>query len=592
MKKLNLLFSTLLFCFIFAGCSDQDDSSNNQNQQNDVKFAENFGATVSRNFIGQIVDVNNSPISNVTIAIGTSTVQTDSNGVFIINDASVREKFAYITAKKSGFIDGSRSLVPTSGTNHVKIMMLPQDALQTISSGTTSEVSIYSGTKVVFDGAFQDENGVSYSGAVSVSMFHLTPSEPTISELMPGMLYAQDLSGQQKTLETFGMMNVELRGSNGQKLQIASGHTAQITIRIDDAQMASAPSSMPLWHFDDSLGYWKEEGSVTKQGNYYVGTVTHFSWWNCDAPFSTVTLSMNIVNTANQPLANIRVELVSSNSPYPRTGYSNTQGQVNGLIPANQVLIMTIYSVDICGDTPISTSTIGPFSTDTTLPTIVIDNPQVTSTVVQGTLLKCDNSNVTNGYVLLHYGNQFYPSPVTNGAFSLTMIYCPSNPNFTLQGFNFNDLQTTSTINYTFTSPITNIGTLSTCNSITEFISYQLDSNPLNYIITGITANAGQNQGTTGAGLTISGYGSTTSGQGIYIWGNTNVPGLYTTAQFSIEGSQVGYVGIQSINTIGFNLSQFGAVNEYIDLTFSGTYQDSVGATHTIVGVAHVLRDN
>ncbi|MCG2611443.1 hypothetical protein LZZ90_07980 [Flavobacterium sp. SM15] len=212
----------------------------------------------------------------MSVKIGTNTVQTDANGVFIINGADVYENFAYIITKKSGYIDGSRALIPTDGKNKVKIMMITNVPVQTVQSGTTSEVTLPNGTKVNFDGAFQDENGNAYSGTVQVFMYHLESSNGNLSSLMPGMLYAQDKDGNEKILETYGMMNVELKGASGQKLQIANGHTAQITMDIDDAQLSNAPTTIPLWHFDEVNGYWKEEGSAQKVGSNYVGRVSHF----------------------------------------------------------------------------------------------------------------------------------------------------------------------------------------------------------------------------------------------------------------------------------------------------------------------------
>ena len=77
-----------------------------------------------------------------------------------------------------------------------------------------------------------------------------------------------------------------------------------------------------------------------------------------------------------------------------------------------------------------------------------------------------------------------------------------------------------------------------------------------------------------------------------YIWGNTSIPGTYFTPTFQIEGSGVGYIGSSTVNTIQFILNQFGPVGGYIDMTFSGTYQDANNQSHTLTGVAHVIRDN
>jgi hypothetical protein len=234
----------LLVAFAFVNCEPSDINANSNHN-----FSENFGNVIYRTFIGQVVDTDNHPLQYVNVKIGNTTVLTDANGVFIINNAQVYKKFAYVSAKKTGYLDGSRSVVPTLGQNNIKIMLLTDTPLQTVQSGITSEVSLSSGTKINLDGAFVDENGAAYSGDVRVSMFHLTPSDENLDSLMPGMLYAQNSNGDEAMLETFGMLNVELRGSAGQKLNIATGHTASITIKIDNSQLAMAPNSNSIVAF-------------------------------------------------------------------------------------------------------------------------------------------------------------------------------------------------------------------------------------------------------------------------------------------------------------------------------------------------------
>lgn len=587
MKKIHSLLCLLLTLVILFGCEPNE---NNSSGQNDDAFAQNFGNAVARDFIGQVLDIDNNPIQGVSVKIGSSTAQTDVNGVFIINNANVYKKFAYITAKKVGYLDGSRSMVPTTGKNNVKIMLLPNAPLETIQAGVVSEVSIYSGTKVKFQGGFQDENGADYSGPVQVSMFHLTPTDENIDKLMPGMLYAQTSTNQEAVLETFGMLNVELRGSTGQKLNIKEGQTAEITMRIDDSQIATAPSSIPLWHFDEEKGYWKQDGVATKVGNKYVGEVTHFSWWNCDVQFPTVTLTLTVVDSNGNGISNVGVGLLANGNTWPAMGYTNEDGQVSGLIPANQTLTLNVYaSYYTCGaNNIVYTTSIGPFSANTTLPTITINNSSTTlSSNVVGTLVKCNNTNVTNGYVILNrYGN-YSLSTVTNGAFSFNEIYCPNDTAFTLKGFDVENLQQTDSISYNFTAPITTIGNLQACTAIDEFISYKIDNDPTVFILENFYG--GVNQGGIPAGMSVYGQGST---GGISVWGTTAVPGIYSTSQFSIEGGGIGFIGPNTINTIQFNLSQFGAIGDYIDMTFSGTYQDPNGGNHTLTGVVHVIRDN
>ncbi len=50
---------------------------------------------------------------------------------------------------------------------------------------------------------------------------------------------------------------------------------------------------MPAWWFDLDAGHWREEGTGTIQPSQtqpgklaWVVQVNHFTWWNCDAPWT------------------------------------------------------------------------------------------------------------------------------------------------------------------------------------------------------------------------------------------------------------------------------------------------------------------
>lgn len=574
MKKIYSLLTIFIIAFIGISCDNNDDDDTNNNPSGD--FIENFGNSTAKDFMGQVVDENNNPIENVTIRIGNSTAMTDQNGVFIINNASVYEKFAYIKAEKAGYINGSRSVLPTNGLNQVKIRMIVNTPIATINSGQNSEVDLPNGTKVTFDGAFKNENGMAYTGAVSVSMYHLEASNSNISEIMPGMLLAEAEDGSAKVLETFGMLNVELTGSSGEKLQIADGHNAQISMKIDMEQSGNASSSIPLWHFDEENGYWKEDGVATKQGDYYVGNVSHFSWWNCDAPFPVVNLCISLVNDNNEPLSGVQVDLSFAGQTYPRSGVSNGDGEICGLVPANETITLEI--LDTCGNV-VYTSTIGPFSVNTVLPAIVVPSGSVTQSLVQGTLVTCNNQNITNGYVILNSGNETIVQTVTNGVFSFNTLVCSANDSFTLQGFDYDTLQTTGIINYMFNVPITTIGNLQACTTVSEFISYQIDNEPVDYFISNLSAEYSPN------GL----YIYIPQNDDIYLGTNDNVLGIKN--QFYVGGLEVGYI-TQSNVGFTFILNSFGAVGDYIDITFYGNYIGPAGNPHYISGVVHVIRDN
>jgi uncharacterized protein (TIGR02145 family) len=476
-RALHIL--VILVVFTLVNCSSNDDKSNAGNPNEN--FTENFGSVANRDFIGQVINENNQPIEGVEVKVGSVTKYTDAKGIFVIKNASVYEKFAYITAKKSGFINGSRTVVPNSGSTTIKIMMLSATVVATISSGTPNEVSLINGTKVSFDGNFKTQTGAAYSGSVKVLLHHLDPSDPTTTDRMPGSLMAQDSGGSQRILETYGMLNVELQDASGNKLQIVN--PTSIEMPISTSQLATAPTTIPFWYFDETLGYWKEEGSATKVGNKYVGTVNHFSWWNCDAPFSTISLGMNVVNTNEVPIAGVRVELVMNTEGGSMTapGYTNAAGQVFGLVPANQTLTMNIFSTNpACLDQIIYTQQIGPFSSNTILPLVVVPASALNTTIVQGTLTNCDNAPITNGYVWLQSAGQFLYTQVTDGSFSFTVLSCSSAAtSFTLEGLDFDNSKSTSLQTGTLNNQTLALGVLQACETSNNIIGalYDIDQN-------------------------------------------------------------------------------------------------------------------
>ena len=346
MKKNKLFILVLLLStFVFTSC---DKNSDDNSSTSETAF--NFGTPTFRNFSGTIISEDNTPLGNVVVKLGNRVVTTNANGQFTINNASVKENFAYLTATKSGFLNGSRTLVPHEGVNNVVIKLLTENVIATISTGVVSPVMLPNGTKVVFDGAFKNVDGSAYNGSVAVSMYHLDPHDAAVFDKMPGTLFAQNADGNMRGLQTFGMVNVELKGSNGQKLQIANGHKAIMTMPITATQVGSAKSTIPLWHFDDVKGYWVEEGFSTRVGNNYVGEVSHFSWWNNDDAYTPQILNVIAVDNFGVPLNGIRVTLTrkagSTGDVLFDLGTTNANGTLTALVPLVEDLTFRAYLTD------------------------------------------------------------------------------------------------------------------------------------------------------------------------------------------------------------------------------------------------------
>jgi hypothetical protein len=592
MRKFYPLLLLLLLLFSCKNETYLDIDDNNSTPASNF----NFGSSAQRNFQGVVLDTGGNPVNGATVTIGASTVTTNLKGFFTFKNASVKENFAHVKVTKSGYVNASRVLVPTNGMNRVNIMMIPVTTTSTVSAGSTSTVSLPNGTKVKFDGSFKDTSGNAYSGNVNVAVFHLAPSNQYLNELMPGSLLATNSGGNARVMETFGMLHVQLTGSSGQNLQIANGHTAEITVPVDASQTSTSPSTIPLWSYDENTGMWNEDGSATKVGNAYVGTVSHFSWWNCDAQFEQAILKVTVKNPAGQALPNIKVALKRSSQTYETYGVTDNMGMISGIVPSGEVLILKIY--DICNNV-IYSANVGPFATGstTTLPDITITTTASTTYTIQGNLKTCANTDVTDGYVSLRPAVptnyfQYVNVPVSStGAFVMTTYSCTANPQFVLEGFDVANLQTTNDIPFTATSTVTNFNNLSVCNSVMEFISYKIDSQPITYIVgsinaqwTGLTSstpNYPAKQLKIGSVLPAGPYFSMTQNNML------GVAASFTTDyMFELSGAVI----TPSNGNLVINIATFGAVGDYIDFTVNGTFTNTSGS-HTITATGHVKRD-
>jgi len=581
--KFVLLISLVLFA---TSCNKDDSPSNPQNQDPDpIAFAQNFGSDISRTFLGTVLDTNNNPIENVTISIGSSIAMTDANGVFIINNASVNQRFGYIKAKKIGFIHASRAVIPSEGTNKVRITMLAETSAGTTSSGTQETISLQNGASVALEGDYIKPDGSSYSGSVNVIMHHLDPADDNMQDQIPGMLYAANAQNEARMLQTFGMLAIELRGDNNEDLNLAEGSSAQITMPLDPSLIANAPSSIPLWYFDEVNGYWIEDGQATLVGNAYIGTVSHFSFWNCDIPAEYVDFCATVNDSSGNPLANTNVTLTSTNygTSY---GYTNENGETCGLVPSNETLEIKVYSYVACDDSPIYVSTIGPYAENTNISVTVSSDPSLISETVVGVFNDCDGNPVTDGYVNLRYDNQYFTEIVTNGDFEINLVRCDTYETFRIKAYDYVNIQETDSLNYTFTTPITNLGSIQSCNSIEEFITYQVDNHPP------ITYNFNVQGGLDGNYLYISYF---SDNQEYFL--NFNINGFngvdtYTNGYLDFFDENFDGTTLESEFIGTSNVTFFGDVGDYIDINFSGVIADWNSTDEIpISGTMHILRD-
>jgi hypothetical protein len=311
---------------------------------------------------------------------------------------------------------------------------------------------------------------------VQVSAFWINPAADDLDKIIPGDQRGITTSGDIKGLTTYGMANVELTGNNGQLLQMATGKNAVITMPLPASVQVNAPATIPLWYFDEVKGLWIEQGSAVKKGNTYSAEVSHFTIWNLDEPASYVQFDCTVMHAAGYPMKNTLVRVYAVNDPNNvKWAYTNNQGFLSGLVPANTLLRMEIMGDESCG-TPLYTQTFNTTGNNISLNTITINANAGISTVT-GTLKNCSNEAVTTGAVIMQKGGQYYRFAVEkNGTYRFTTPICSSTASVYITGYDAATGEYGSADSYTITTGSNNSIDIKTCgNNSREFIDYSIN---------------------------------------------------------------------------------------------------------------------
>lgn len=501
------------------------------------------------------------PVTNALVRIGNYKRETDARGFIYLNDVLVGSS-TYLVVEKEGYFHASRRFYPTAGTQQfIRILMMPDSRVGFFSSSIGASLPIEGDVTLHFprDG-YEYLNGESYDGIVVVAAKAIPANDPDLSYKMPGDLTGIDKNGNAGSLASMGMVAVELETSDGQPLQLKESEQVQMDIKIASNQSDIAPSTIPIWHFDEEEGLWKEEGVATLSGNVYTAYVSHFSFWNYDAWFPAIKWGATF-DFGNRGLASqleVCITIISLNTT--KCAYTNSEGMVCGLVAANELLLMEVKNQ--CGDV-IYSEEIGPFADSTMLGPITISDAGLEFTTITGHAISCDGAPVTNGYASIYINQQgFYVTlDEMTGAFSLSKPFCDLND----VQVNVVDLEHNKTsLPLSFdAAPVIDADTISVCVANKEFIEFQMEGIPDHYYFyfpkegfdeyTGLSASLGGSDETH-----------------IHIHFRGQAAGEYSGYDAEVNVFLQGMGWYDSTVSTVITVSEFGKVGEYINGTMSG----------------------
>ncbi len=359
---------------------------------------------------GVIMNENLEPIAGAEVAIFNTITTTNEQGIFNLKDAIIVKSDIHLTAKKQGYFDKFYTSKVRGETNLLKIVMTTQQTT-TISSNMEATIEMEQANLTLPSNAYVTENGEAYTGTVQVAYQYYPPDEDNFSLQMPGGDFRGiTANGEETLLQSFGAFEVNLTDEAGNKLQLAPGSEATISATVPSNLLAYAPATAPLWYFNESTFKWEEEGSVTLEGNEYVGTVSHFSGWNIDIPVSDrAAVSGYVVDCNNEPLANMAV-LVG-----PLVIYTNEEGYYFSNIAVGYDFNVKI-NANLNFNYNSQTIEVTAMNEDEYLELENLEMPCVAS--IEGQVVDCDY-NTTDAIVYATWEDGFNFTSTNNGDFTL-----------------------------------------------------------------------------------------------------------------------------------------------------------------------------
>ena len=473
----NIMLCIAILSFLIMGCED-DLPTNNYSNNNPVTF------TVH----GKVINENGNIISNARISLNGQEVYTNHLGLYLFKDIEIAGSGAFLKVDKDGYFNSGRRIqAKDASVKKIDIQLLQETWGGSFSSSAGGEVTLNNdGLKIEFQAdGFVDENGNPYTGNVGVEYTFISVENENLVNIAPGGLSAINTAGEEVILASYGMIGVELNGGN---VNLAEGYTAKITLPIANEFLADAPSTIPLWHLNEETGFWEEEGTATLQGNTYVGDVSHFSFWNCDAPFPLVELSFQIVGENNNPVASEYIYASINNNGVTSGGITDDNGYVTGKFPKDEVIQLSMGINNNCSSASyFLNQDIGPFQENTDAG-IFVETLQNEETIqIQATIDNSCANNNTDGYFLIVKSNantncswEFY---IDDNNFD---VQFQGNSADSYTAIMYDAANFTSSDEYALDMSLNNIGMISVCENSGEYVILQIENGEeINFFVEG-----------------------------------------------------------------------------------------------------------
>lgn len=284
----------------------------------------------------QVRDDAGEPISSAAVTVAGDLRATDGAGHILLEDLAPGRFAARVEAR--GYAPASVVVdLPEGAHTGIEVRLHPLGEPIPFDAAAGAVIEQGPVRVSIPAGALVDYKGEPVTGMVEATVVPLDPTTASVGEL-PGPLEAVTAeTGEAVELESIAMAEVSL-WQDGLPVHLASGATATLELPLPEAyaDQYQVGDTIPAWWLDVDAGVWREEGAGTIQpasGNpeelIWVVEVSHFTWWNCDEPWTDKNcFQVTVVDENGSPVANTLVGADGvSYSGSSTPSYTGVEGQ-------------------------------------------------------------------------------------------------------------------------------------------------------------------------------------------------------------------------------------------------------------------------
>jgi hypothetical protein len=339
-SRWNFALVLLTGLFFFLGCGTTASLDANPSFQGGPGPAPGLVATA----LGKVTDTAGTNLVGVNITVGGNTLKTDANGNVSI--AVPANQNTVITAQFPNFATGYAVVSPPPGaTQNFQVAL---KAVRVV-TGLNPLVA-----QTVTDNRPDGRNGsvrlqpnsvVNAKGEVvnpfTVEIATVLPSDPLFGNTFPGLFAGISTGGALGPIASFGFVDVTLRDSFGNRVNLNPNLPAELTLPIDPANDPGTPT-IEFWTLDENRGIWVQVGVATRDTtvvpNVYRASVTHFTPYNLDRPFVGGALQVLTVlaSDGTTVVPNVQVKIESfdpATGTWSETRFTSASGTANFSVP-------------------------------------------------------------------------------------------------------------------------------------------------------------------------------------------------------------------------------------------------------------------